>query len=112
MSSFSAIMETIMLICFGCSWPINIIKAWKARTAKSTSVLFYTCILVGYIAGFLSKIAIIMESAAPWYETVQWYVMFFYILNSVMVTGGILIYFRNKSIDKAKEEANSIDDVE
>ena len=31
----SSIFETIMLICFGLSWPINVMKAYKARTAKT-----------------------------------------------------------------------------
>ncbi len=33
----SPILESIMLICFGFSWPINVIKGYKARTAKSMS---------------------------------------------------------------------------
>ena len=43
------LLEAVMIICFGISWPLNIVKAWKARTAKGTSVLFYVCIFVGYI---------------------------------------------------------------
>lgn len=34
MLSFANVMESLMVICFGISWPINIAKAWKAKTAK------------------------------------------------------------------------------
>ena len=35
-----SILETVMLICFGFSWPLNVIKAYKAKTAKGTSLPF------------------------------------------------------------------------
>ena len=47
--------ELLMIVCFGVSWPINIIKAWKARTTKGSSVQFYFLILVGYLFGITSK---------------------------------------------------------
>ena len=28
------ILETIMLVCFGFSWPLNVIKAYKTRQLK------------------------------------------------------------------------------
>ena len=34
-----AMFESIMLICFGLSWPLNVIKAYKARTTQGTSLL-------------------------------------------------------------------------
>ena len=52
----SSIFETIMLVCFGLSWPINVIKAYKARTAKATSLPFILLIFTGYIAGIGAKI--------------------------------------------------------
>lgn len=33
----SAIFESVMLVCFGLSWPLNVIKAYKAGTTKGTS---------------------------------------------------------------------------
>ena len=103
MPVISTIMETIMIICFGLSWPLNITRAWKARTAKGTSILFYSFIWVGYVCAIIGKIALIVANAPqPWYVTVKWYVLFFYVLNTLMVTCGILIYFRNKALDKKK----------
>ena len=31
------LLEIIMLICFGASWPISVAKSYKARTAKGKS---------------------------------------------------------------------------
>ena len=101
MDTLASVMETLMVICFGLSWPLNIAKAWKARTAKGTSVLFYFFIWIGYIFAMIGKGRLIaLNAPQPWYVTVKWYVMFFYVLNTLMVTGGILIYFRNRALDK------------
>lgn len=104
MLTFASIMEMFMVVCFGLSWPMNITKAWKARTAKGTSVLFYSFILIGYLCALAGKLVLIKYYApAPWYETVHWYVLFFYVLNTLMVACGIAIYFRNKALDKKGE---------
>lgn len=106
MDTFISIMETMMVILFGISWPINIMKAWKAKTAKGTSVMFYFFIWLGYIFALVGKFAAIYNNqSAPWYETVHWYVMFFYFLNIIMVSVGIIIYFRNSYIDSKVAKA-------
>ena len=51
----SELFEMTMVILFGISWPINIVKAYKAKTAKGTSILFLACIFIGYLCGILSK---------------------------------------------------------
>ena len=43
--------EVLMLLCFGLSWPFNITKSWKSRTAKGKSLLFELIIVVGYLCG-------------------------------------------------------------
>ena len=97
-------MEMLMVICFGISWPINIVKAWKARSTKGISLLFYTFILLGYLFALVGKLVLIFYYApVPWYETVHWYVMFFYVLNTLMVATGVGIYFRNRSLEKQVE---------
>ena len=106
MLTMASIMETLMVIFFGLSWPLNIRKAWKARTAKGISLLFYSFIWIGYIFAIIGKLCLIYYhinitgTAQVWTDVVKWYVMFFYILNTIMVTCGILIYFRNARLDK------------
>ena len=49
------ILETIMLICFGCSWPMNAYKNAKAKSAKNMSLSFTLLIITGYVAGIAAK---------------------------------------------------------
>lgn len=89
------IFEMLMVILFGVSWPLNIAKARKARTQKGSSVLFYFFILAGYVFGLGSKYIKLQQGIST-----PGYVWFFYILNAVMVSVGIAIYFRNGIYDK------------
>lgn len=92
-------LEAIMIVCFGLSWPINIYKLLKSRTAKGTGVMFYYFIDIGYVAGIAAKAVKLSQGVAT-----PWYVWFFYILNFCMVLCGIIIYYRNKKLDKESEE--------
>lgn len=87
------ILETVMLICFGCSWPMSLIKNIKAKTAKGMSVGFTLLILTGYIAGITAKI--INHGGA--------FVLAVYIFNLVVVSANLVVYFINKKRDKALE---------
>lgn len=86
----SSIFETIMLVCFGLSWPINVIKAYKARTAKATSLPFILLIFTGYIAGISSKVVSGQMN----------YVFVVYLINLAIVLLNIVVYFRNVALDK------------
>ena len=89
------IAEVIMIVCFGASWPFNVIKSYKARTAKGKSPVFLCLIIIGYIAGIASKFV------NPHFDFAEkWYVLFFYVLNMVMVSVDLCLYFRNKRLDK------------
>ncbi len=48
--------QHMMLVCFGFSWPLNVIKAYKARTARGASLPFILLIITGYIAGICAKL--------------------------------------------------------
>ena len=87
----SELLEIIMLLCFGASWPFNVLKSYRARTAKGKSITFLILIIIGYLVGIASK----FTSPVP----AKWYVVFFYILNAVMVSADLVLYFRNKRID-------------
>ena len=92
----SEILEIIMLLCFGASWPINLYKAWKNRSTKGQCLLFLCLIDIGYVAGIAAK----LTSKSYMAEFSQkWYVLCFYILNLVMVSLNIAVYFRNRRLD-------------
>lgn len=101
LSMLATICEIVMVVCFGASWPFNIRKAYKARSTKGTSLLFMSLIDLGYIGGILNKIfTLIDQGSLNW---LKWVAFGFYILNLILVTTGILIYFRNKNIEKHHE---------
>ena len=87
-----SILETIMLMCFGFSWPLNVIKAYRAKTAKGTSLPFILLIITGYIAGISAKIISGQIN----------YVLIAYILNLAIVSLNVIVYFRNVSLDKKR----------
>ena len=93
----SEILEIIMIVSFGASWPMNVIKSYKARTAKGKSLAFLLLIFFGYIAGITSKFLneTYMASIGE-----KWYVLFFYFLNLLMVGADLILYFRNRNLDK------------
>jgi len=94
METAGRILETVMLVCFGFSWPLNVIKAYRARTAKGTSLPFILLIITGYLAGIAAKIITGNIN----------YVLIAYLLNLVMVSLNLVVYFRNASLDKKRAQ--------
>ncbi len=91
------LFEALMLVCFGFSWPLNVSKAYKARTAKGMSLPFIILIITGYLAGITAKI---MNAQFN-------YVLVVYFLNLAIVATNMLVYFRNKTLDKKAAKATS-----
>lgn len=94
------LLEIVMIVSFGASWPLNVIKSYKARTTKGKSLAFLFLIFFGYIAGISSKLVNEAYMAA---FAQKWYVLFFYVLNFIMVGLDLLMYVRNYKLDKARE---------
>lgn len=84
-----SIFEIIMLVCFGAAWPASIVKSWRSKSTNGKSILFLFIIFTGYISGILHK----------WFYRYD-PVIFLYILNSLMVLTDMLLYFRNKRIER------------
>ena len=93
----SEILEIVMLLTFGASWPVNVHKSWQARTAVGKSPLFLCLIILGYIAGIASKFT---NKAYMASFSSKWYVLFFYVLNMLMVAVDLSLYFRNRRLDR------------
>ena len=91
------VFEMIMLICFGASWPFNIAKSIRSRTARGKSVGFECCIIVGYLCGLAGKFI----------SGTVTYVAAFYILDIAMVSVDLALTIRNHRLDQLadKEEA-------
>lgn len=89
----SEILETVMLICFGFSWPINLVKNVKAKTAKTMSLKFILLIILGYIAGIASKLIAHRFN----------YVLVVYLINLAIVSVNLAVYFINRNYDRKQD---------
>ena len=87
-----SILETVMLVCFGFSWPLNVIKTYRAKTTKGTSLPFILFIITVYIAGISAKLISGQIN----------YVLIAYSLNLAIVSLNVIVYFRNVSLDKKR----------
>ena len=77
------ILETLMLVCFGMSWPMNVYRNYKARSAKGMSLFFILLIISGYVAGIGAKILTHNFT----------YVLAVYALNLLFVSINLLVKF-------------------
>ena len=94
MPDLANILEALMIISFGISWPINVSKALRSRSTKGKSILFDYLIIVGYFCGLASKIISHTYNLA----------FYFYFPNIIMVTTDIIVYYCNRKLEKAMEQ--------
>lgn len=84
------LFETGMLLCFGASWPFNIAKSYRSRTAGGKSIGFQLLVIIGYLLGISGKIIT---------HNVN-YVVAVYILDLAMVAVDLALTIRNKKLDQ------------
>lgn len=77
------LLEAVMLICFGLSWPVSIAKALRTHKVAGKSPLFMILIMIGYACGIGHK----LTSNFDW-------VTGLYVLNMVMVAIDLGLYYR------------------
>ena len=92
----SELLETVMLVCFGLSWPISVVKNIRTGTAKGMSRPFILLITFGYIAGISAKI---MSHNIN-------YVLIVYFINIAAVSVNIAVYIRNSRLDRMREKSS------
>lgn len=84
-----SIFEAGMLLGFGVAWPMSLIRTYKSRSTKGKSVLFSFAVLAGYACGITHKLLYSRDI-----------VLVLYILNFLMVFMDILLWFRNRRIER------------
>ena len=90
-------LEAGMIILFGVSWPLNVIKSITSKSTNGKSLLFLLLIELRYISGILGKI---ISNSITW-------VFVFYIFNFIMVSLDLILYFINRNKEKKyKAEEN------
>ena len=95
------LLEVGMLVAFGASWPFNIVKSWKSRTAKGKSIHFEYVILAGYLMGVAAKFIQFSQSGKlP-------YAVWFYFLDIALVTTDLILTRRNHRLDEQVDEKSA-----
>jgi hypothetical protein len=89
-----SVFEAGMLVCFGLSWPVNIYKSIKSRTAAGRSVIFLYLVWVGYLSGIINKLLY-------HFDLIVW----LYVLNLLMVSVDMALYHRNRALDRKRRES-------
>ncbi len=93
------ILEAIMIVLFGISWPFNLMKSIRSKTTKGKSLLFLVLIDAGYIAGITSKF---FSETFVW--ATDWWIFVIYTINFTLVTADLIVYFINKSREARLEQ--------
>ena len=88
------ILESVMLICFGLSWPFNIAKSLRSKTARGKSRVFEILIIIGYLSGLVGKF---LNGDIS-------YVVALYIADILMVSTDLILTFRNARRDRLSGE--------
>lgn len=95
------ILEVIMYVLFGCSWPFNIAKSIKTKSTKGKSLVFLILIDLGYVASMLSKVIASCYGGFDWSKS--WWVFMFVAINFVLVSVDLVLYFINKAGERVAE---------
>ena len=103
--------EIAMLVSFGASWPFNIMKSYRSRTAKGKSVQFEIIVEIGYTIGLIGKFITFHNTGVLAYS------VWFYFADIAMVLIDMGLYFRNIRLDKIRdarleENANNEENAE
>ena len=76
-------LEAIMLICWGMSWPVSILKTLRTKNVYGKSPIFMALIAIGYVSAILHKILYSYD-----------YLVFLYLVNLSMILIDLYLYTR------------------
>ena len=114
MDLLAEILEIAMLVCFGCSWPISVYKSIKIRTSVGKSAVFNILLIIGYVAGIISKFLkmepfMLANEKDSLKKGIFIFALIMYFVNLAMITANLVLYYMNKNLDnkKAAELANT-----
>ena len=96
------LLETLMILCFGLSWPLSIRKSLISHTDKGKSLFFEVFLLIGYACGIARKIIQVTGGSSGFLFFLSF---FFYVLNFIEISIDVALYFRNKKLDDAADAA-------
>ena len=84
-----SILEAIMMVCFGLSWPISIYRTYKVKNPLGKSTAFLWLIIIGYIAGSTARF---MRDGV---DTV--FCLYIFDMLMVMTDTALCLHYRSKN---------------
>lgn len=90
-----SLFEAGMLLSFGAAWPVSIYKAYKSQSTGGKSWVFSAVVIIGYLCGITHKLLYSRDI-----------VLYLYIINAIMVSIDLCLWFRNRKIEKQRENNN------
>ncbi|MVB09387.1 hypothetical protein CAFE_00350 [Caprobacter fermentans] len=95
------LLEALMILCFGLSWPISIYRSYTARTAKGKSLFFEVFLWIGYVFGIIREF--MQFSSGEGLDFLFYLGWIFYFLNIAEITIDMVLYVRNVRLDRERE---------
>lgn len=82
--SLPDVLEGVMMVCFGASWPFAILKTWRTKRCESKSLVFLVMVFLGYASGIAAKWATFGLAYLPGVTAL-------YAINSLMVVADLVL---------------------
>ena len=82
------LFEAGMLVCFGVSWPVRVLRTLRVRRVEGKSLAFMTLVFAGYVSGMTAKF---IKAAGG--SGLEW-VTALYVFNAALVAVDIALYMR------------------
>ena len=103
---FLDLFEMIIIICLGVSCPLSVRRAIVSRTAKGKSLAVDLLLFIACLAAVLRKLIEIEVFEAGGF--VFYFGLLIYSICLVLIIIDIVLYCRNKKIDKRRENGENL----
>lgn len=90
-----SLLEAGMMVCFGASWPFQVVKTYKSKEVKGKSIHFLWLVEIGYVLGMLHHILYAPDT-----------VIYLYLLNFILVGTDMILYYKYKKLPHNKVQKN------
>ena len=87
--NWASLFETLMIVCFGLSWPLSIVRTLRTKSTKGKSPFFMAFIAFGYVCGIVAKLMTHTYNLAFW----------FYFPYVLMVSTELVLYFHYRHVE-------------
>jgi hypothetical protein len=95
MVTVGELLEGGMLVCFGISWPVDIVRTLRTGRTEGKSLAFMSLVLAGYILGMGAKLARV-AGTGRWPELIT----LLYVFNAIAIIVDIAVTIRLRRLDK------------